>query len=80
MPMVEYVGSSPIRAVEAPISSSVARKDRFRPSRSPSRPNRTAPTGRTTKPVPNAAMLTSRARACSPAGKKNPAKTTARLP
>jgi hypothetical protein len=67
IPIAECVGSTPINAVEAPITSRVAKNERLaRPNRSPGRPRRTAPTGRTTNPVPNAAMLSSGARLCSP--------------
>ena len=51
MPTVAYVGSTPTAAVERPITMIVTRKVYFRPTRSPMRPNTSAPNGRTRKPA-----------------------------
>ncbi len=53
-PMVAYDGSNPTSAVEAPMIRIVIRKVCLRPMRSPSRPNTSAPNGRTKNPAAKA--------------------------
>ena len=45
-----------MRNVDKPMMVSVTRKAYLRPIRSPTRPNTSAPNGRTTKPVANTAQ------------------------
>ena len=51
MPIVAYVGSTPIRTLAMPISSSVEISVALRPIRSPQWPKIAAPTGRAAKPT-----------------------------
>ena len=48
------LGSSPVSAVARPMITIVIRKVYLRPARSPSRPNSSAPNGRTKKPAAKA--------------------------
>lgn len=50
-PIDSYVGSKPTRNVDAPITRIVIRNVYLRPTRSPMRPKKSAPNGRTTKPT-----------------------------
>ena len=52
--MAAYVGSRPTRNVDTPMITIVIRNVYLRPTRSPSRPNTSAPNGRTKKPAANA--------------------------
>jgi hypothetical protein len=54
MPTVSYVGRQPTSAVDAPMITMVRRNVYLRPTRSPSRPNTSAPNGRTKNPAANA--------------------------
>ena len=51
MPTDAYVGNMPTAAVEKPMTRIVTRKVYFRPTRSPMRPNTSAPNGRTRNPA-----------------------------
>lgn len=57
MPIFSYPGRNPIAAVEPPMISSVARNANLRPMRSPTRPNTSAPSGRTANPTANVASV-----------------------
>ena len=46
MPTLSYVGSSPMAAVPAQVTTIVNDSERLRPNLSPIRPNRMPPTGR----------------------------------
>ena len=50
-PAVSYVGNNPIAKVETPIKEIVTRKVTLRPIRSPMRPKKNAPKGRTRNPT-----------------------------
>jgi hypothetical protein len=52
-PAVLKVGSRPMAAVEKPMMVSVMMKAMRRPKRSPMRPKKSAPKGRTRKPTAN---------------------------
>ncbi len=54
MPMVSEPGRMPTRKVEAPMITMVTRKVYLRPTKSPRRPNTSAPKGRTRKPAAKA--------------------------
>jgi hypothetical protein len=56
MPMLSEVGRHPTRKVEVPMIRMVTRKVYFRPAMSPSRPNSSAPSGCTRKPMAKARM------------------------
>jgi hypothetical protein len=58
----------------------VSRNVNFRPIRSPMRPKKTAPNGRTANPAPKVARAESSAATSFPGGKKCCAKKTARTP
>jgi len=54
MPIESAVGITPTMKVEAPMITMVMRKVYLRPTRSPRRPNTSAPNGRTRKPAAKA--------------------------
>ncbi len=76
-PTVAYVGRTPISVV-APVISAITRTSTGRrPTRSPSRPNRVAPTGRKKNASANEAYVrTSPSAAPAPSGVKNRAAIT----
>ena len=78
--MVAKVGRTPTSAVEAPISMMVIRKVRLRPTRSPSRPKTSAPSGRTANPAPKVARLARRVAVSLPGGKNSAPKNVASVP
>ena len=53
-PIESEVGRTPTMNVDEPMITMVIRKVYLRPTRSPSRPNTSAPKGRTRKPAANA--------------------------
>jgi hypothetical protein len=53
-PIVAALGSRPTRNVDRPMIMMVTRKVYLRPTMSPTRPNTSAPKGRTKKPAANA--------------------------
>ena len=67
-------------AVERPMTTIVTRKVYLRPTRSPIRPKKRAPKGRTEKPTPKSARLERKAAVLSPAGKNALLKKTASVP
>ena len=69
MPILLYPGTSPIKKVEPPISTSVNKKVDFLPIKSPSLPKTNAPNGRTMKPAAKIANVLSKAAVGSPFGK-----------
>ena len=71
---------NPIKAVERPMVTMVTTKVYFRPTRSPTRPKTTAPSGRTPNPAPKVARLASRAARSFPGGKNRSPKNTASVP
>ena len=70
MPIVRYPGRNPIAAVEPPMISSVVRNANLRPTRSPSRPKKSAPNGRTAKPTANVASVLRKLAVALPGGIK----------
>src|SRR6185436_15022071 len=80
MPIWAYVGSTPTRAVETPITVIVTRNVNLRPTMSPIRPKTAAPKGRTAKPAPKVASDASRAASLLPFGKNWVLKNAARTP
>ena len=56
-PQLAYVGRMPTMKVDTPISRMVTRNVYLRPIMSPSRPNTSAPNGRTAKPAANASSV-----------------------
>jgi hypothetical protein len=78
--MVAYVGKRPIRNVDSPMIVSVTMNAYLRPIRSPTRPNTSAPNGRTMKPVANNAHVLMSAHVGSPCGNITSDMITARLP
>ena len=75
--MVAAPGSSPIRTVATPISSSVEISVRLRPIRSPKWPNTTAPTGRAKNATANVANEATVPAVAPSAGKNTFGKTSA---
>jgi hypothetical protein len=67
--MEAWPGSSPMPAVAAAISTMTTTRTWRRPTRSPSRPNTIAPTGRARKAVANTAKLADRPATGSAPGK-----------
>gem|GEM_PF-1858940 len=78
--MVVYPGRSPIPAVASTMRTITVASTRRRPARSPSRPNSSAPTGRTRKAVANTAKLASSRALGSEPGKKVAAMMVANAP
>ncbi len=77
--MVAKRGKHPTRTVERPMTVIVTRKVYLRPTMSPTRPNTSAPNGRTRNPAAYAAKLPSSAAVSFPLGKNNDAKNGARI-
>ena len=78
-PIDEYVGSRPTANVDAPMNRIVTRNVYLRPTRSPMRPNTSAPKGRTRKPAAYAAKADSSAAVWLPGGKNSAAKKGASI-
>ena len=78
--MVVYPGRSPIPAVASAMRTITVASTRRRPARSPSRPNSSAPTGRTRKAVANTAKLASSRALGSEPGRKVVAMMVANAP
>ena len=69
MPMLAALGIIPTPAVAIPISVTVTRKVYLRPSRSPRKPNRIAPSGLNPKPTAKPAHTSSICSVSLPLGK-----------
>ena len=70
MPIDAADGIMPTPAVATPISVTVTRKVYLRPSLSPRKPNKTAPSGRKPKPTAKPAHTSSSSSVSLPLGKK----------
>jgi hypothetical protein len=79
-PIWSNVGIKPITPVPMPIPVSVMRKVYLRPTRSPTHPNRNAPTGRIKKPAVNRAIVLNRAATGCDFSKNLTESTAAKLP
>src|SRR5699024_7117708 len=77
VPTCAYVGSTSMRTDDAALSRSVSNGKRGCPSRSPSRPIRTPPTGRAKKPIAKVASDDSVATTGSFVGKNTAGRTSA---
>ena len=80
MPIWAYVGRTPTRAVDTPMTVMVNRNVNLRPTMSPMRPKTAAPNGRTAKPAPNVASEASSAAVSLPGGKNCVEKNAASTP
>ena len=70
MPMLAAEGTRPTPAVAMPIRVTVTRKVYLRPSLSPRKPNRIAPSGRNPKPTAKTSQNSSISSVALPVGKK----------